>query len=200
MMASAPMAGDYQTRSAAISEKMNTVQLRRRIVEDLRRRAESLSGQLRQRQQDLQRLIDEFTQKKASQEAKISEKRRCELGQKELLDSLLKEEERLTNVQKDYAESIGKLQQEVAQRQATVGKVSQAREELTRVKMMLEEKDREILALERNVEKVRLNAKRRHEQFEMQLPDVTLPCLGEVERGGLEETASESILLIGDPS
>ncbi|CAD2219848.1 hypothetical protein AGDE_04508 [Angomonas deanei] len=190
---------DYQSRTAFMTDREHSLEVRRIAVQELRQRImrEQQESQLRQEQLDQERA--RYSQKKNVQDEKLRAKEAHAKSQHDHVNNLAEEEERLTASIKQCSEAIEKASSDIEQRKRLEANLREAKDALTRLKYDLEEKDAQVMKMEAKVARIEMTTEKRHNQFAERLPDQWLPRVVEPNHAaGLEGTAGESILLVDD--
>ncbi|KAH9600024.1 hypothetical protein LSM04_008166 [Trypanosoma melophagium] len=190
---------DYQTRSTIVAEKERSVELRRRVLQDLAQNVQLLSDECRRREEQLQAEHQRYSHRRAAQDEKLAAKDRQAQLQREKVAALDAEESQLRAALADRLALQSKLREDINAGVALRAKLQEAAAGLARLKCRREERDGDVAALEARATRAEELLQRRHAQVEERLPGCWLPRV-EAARGGggLEDTAGESILLIDE--
>ncbi|KAG8344857.1 hypothetical protein ERJ75_000745700 [Trypanosoma vivax] len=189
---------DHQARLSLVAEKERSIELRRKVLQELTQSVQQLTDECDKHEELLRQERAHFTHRKALQDEKVAAKEAQVRNQHEHLAALEAEETRLHALIAEREADIQQVQQDTALRQKTAARVRESRDTLTRLKKLLEERDAQVLALERRAGKLLEAAERRHILVAERVGDLSLSRIEAAGHGGLEETAGESIMLINE--
>nr|CCC91935.1 conserved hypothetical protein [Trypanosoma congolense IL3000] len=197
-MADAAAMHDSQPRLSLATDKQRLLEMRQNIVQGLRQRVERLTEECRRQEDRAQGLAAQYEQRRAEQDARVSAKEEHIRMQQNEVSALESAVRLLREKSEHHGMAIEEAQKELARRQALRKKVEDAQKALTQLKQVVEDRDARMVALELRVDREKTETERRHEQLEGWEPHCSLPRIEDVGRLGLDETAGESIVLVGD--
>ncbi|CCW65978.1 unnamed protein product [Phytomonas sp. Hart1] len=190
---------DFPTRSVIFTERERVLEARRALVQELQQSVNVLQLENDSREEHLRHERLRYAQRKSLQDEKLSTKEAQIRTQHERLQQFVSEEERLQGALQRCEESIQAATGELERRKELEIKVHEIKDRLTQMKLRLEESEGNLIKLESRMERQAIITEKRHGMVVDQVPTISLPRLGDNERGlSVEDMAGDSILLVDE--
>lgn len=190
---------DLQGRAAAAGEKERVVQQKRLVLAELRNQVQQAKDDLGQYRTSLASVKQQFLEKKRIVDEKVRAKESHNAAQRESVRSLERQEADLQAQIADVNRAIDIAVGRIAQKERESSMIAETDERLTALKAQLEDEDAQLMQLETKVSRLEAADIRRHHQTTDSLKSFPLPQVSQAAAsGGLEATATESIILVDD--
>lgn len=190
---------ELQNRSLTTSERERAIQQKRAALADLRTQVHVAADCAQRDKAALCAAQQKFAEAKRSVDDKVHAKQGHNNAQRERLSQCEQHEEQLKQQIAAITSSIESTRAAIEQKQRESIALADAEERLTKAKLQLEEDDNALMHLEQSVARHEAAAMKRHNHIAEAVPSFPLPQVAAPgSAGGLEATATESIILIDD--
>jgi chromosome segregation ATPase len=190
---------ELQSRSLVTSERERVLQQKRSALADLRTQVRIASESAQRDKNALCAAQQKFSEAKRAVDDKVMAKQTHNNGQMERLSQCEQHEEYLKQQIAAVTSSIESTRAAIERKQLEGNALADAEERLKKAKLQLEEDDNALMQLEQTVSRDEAAAMKRHNRVAESVPHFPLPQVTSPgSAGGLEATATESIILIDD--
>lgn len=190
---------ELQNRTLAASERERAIEQKRTALAALRTQVTGVVDAVQRGKKTLGAARMEFSEKKRAVEEKVSAKQNQNNAQQERLAHAVQQEEMLKQQIASTSAAINAARAAIEQRQRESNALAEAEERLTKVKLQLEDDGNTLFQIGQRVERHEAATLKRHNQLAESLPAFPLAQVSTPgSAGGLEATATESLILIDD--